>query len=94
MSQLIVYEKHESITDEQTSLLWKTLVAQFINSALINFVFGYIFPIPIWAPPGIVGQVSRILLSFTMFNTVFKIINIRYVLWKLRTWFSFRNGPL
>lgn len=49
---------------------------------------------PVWAPPGIVSTISNIMLSFMLFNTIFKIINPGYIAWKLKTWCSFRNGPL
>ena len=94
MTQLIVYERHESITDEQTSLLWKTLVAQFINTAFIYYVGSFIFRIPIWAPQGIIFNLSMMLFVLSLGQLVFKIINMKYWCWKLCTWLNFRRGPL
>lgn len=94
MNQLIIFERHESITDEQTSLLWKTLAAQFINTALIYYVFNYIFPVPIWAPQGIVYSLSMMLFILSVFQLVFKILNIKYWCWKFSTWMRSRNGPV
>lgn len=94
MSQLIVFEKHESITDEQTSLLWKTLVAQFINTTIIFYTFNFIFPSPIWSPQGIVYSSSMMLIMISSMQLVFKFISIRYIGWKVSTWCRLGSGPL
>lgn len=69
-------------------------MAQFINTSIIFYTFNFMFPIPIWAPPGIVYTASRMLFMLTMFQLVAKILNIKYIIWKIANWCKFSKGPL
>ena len=74
--------------------MWKTLIAQFINTSLSYYVINYIFPMPIWTPQGIVFSLSMMLIALSVFQLASKILNVNYWCWKFSTWMKFRNGPL
>ena len=95
MSSLSSYEKPESRVYEQESLLWKSLVAQFINSTMIYVTLYYIQKKPIWdADEGLIITGAYLIISGILYDIIIKSFNYSYRAKILMLWWKYRNGPL
>ncbi len=59
---LTVQEKHQTKSDEKSSLILKLVITQFLNNAIIYFIVSLLNNKPYTAPAGLIYQINSIIL--------------------------------
>lgn len=90
--QLTEFERHETRSKHLISLVVKTVVTQFINTAIIYYASEQITPTPYLSEEGLVFQVSSLFLTSAVIQVVINLVNPDAVMRSVQRWLARRRG--
>jgi len=90
LTWLTVYELHDTVTSHNTSVAFKLLIVKFINSTLIPLSVNW-DPKKWYENNGLITDAYSILLSMSIFDVAFKLIDFEYQFKKIWQKYSLKG---
>ena len=90
ISGLTSFEKHQTRSNHQASMIMKLLITQFTNSALVYYLITVISSRPFMTSAGLIVQVSSLILVSGFINIITNAVNIPYLMRKVKLWWKYR----